>query len=198
MGWPCFMMALAFASSCSTPSSVAPISIPLVYKTMAEPGDFPSLPACASLSGVEVVDGRAEKTIGKRFLEGNASTVVPVTTSSDVATWARNGALDILRSSGVTIGKPGAPVLRLAIEEIRTNENVVRRSGYDGRIVASGQLIRGGTVLWSDRGNGSAENYGYSGRADNYQETLNHALDRAVLGLLSRPQFRKEICSGQR
>ncbi len=88
MGWPCFMMALAFASSCSTPSSVAPISIPLVYKTMAEPGDFPSLPACASLSGVEVVDGRAEKTIGKRFIEGNASTVVPVTTSSDVATWA--------------------------------------------------------------------------------------------------------------
>jgi hypothetical protein len=36
---------------------------------------------------------------------------------------------------------------------------------------------------------GSSENYGYSDATRNYQETLNHALDRAMIRLLGDPGF---------
>jgi len=35
----------------------------------------------------------------------------------------------------------------------------------------------------------------YSGTAENYQETLNHALDRAMIRLLGDPGFQRNICS---
>jgi hypothetical protein len=65
-----------------------------------------------------------------------------------------------------------------------------------GRIVLSAELVRkGGGVCWQDRTEGASENYGYSGATDNYQETLNHALDRAMIRLLGDPGFQKSICS---
>jgi hypothetical protein len=42
---------------------------------------------------------------------------------------------------------------------------------------------------------GSSENYGYAGSIENYQETLNHALDRAAMRAFSAPGFRKAVCS---
>jgi hypothetical protein len=49
----------------------------------------------------------------------------------------------------------------------------------------SAELVRkGGGVCWQDHVEGASENYGYSGTAANYQETLNHALDRAIIRLL--------------
>jgi hypothetical protein len=191
------VVALAVVVGCSTPSSVAPISFPLAYKTMASPGDFPTLPPCATLADVQVTDVRADRSIGKRFVEGNASATAPVTVSSDVAAWVRSGALETLKRSGTSFGNPSAPVLRISVEQITTNENIVHRSGYDGRIVISGQLIRlgSGSPCWRDRADGAAENYGYSGSIENYQETLNHALDRAMIHLLSIPEFKRAICS---
>jgi hypothetical protein len=186
-----------FEGGCATPSSVTPLSIPLVYKTVATPGDFSTLATCASISDVQVIDARADKAIGRRFVEDNAATVAPVTAASDVAAWVRAGAMEVLKQSGVSLGKPGAPVLRIAIEQIRTNENVVHRSGYDGRIMISGKLSKkgGGSVCWSDRADGESENYGYAGSVENYQETLNHALDRAMIRMITIPEFRRAVCT---
>ena len=183
--------------SCTTPSSVKPLSIPLAYKTMATPGDFSTLPPCAAVSDVQVIDVRADKAIGRRFVEDNAATVAPVTAASDVSAWVRTGALEVLKQSGVSVGKSGAPALRISVEQIRTNENVVHRSGYDGRIVISAKLSKrgSGSACWSDRADGEAENYGYTGSVSNYQETLNHALDRAMIGLINIPGFRRAACS---
>jgi len=92
--------------------------------------------------------------------------------------------------------KSGAPVLRLSVRQIMTSENIARRSGFEGRILISAELVRkGGGVCWQDRVEGSSENYGYSGGTENYQETLNHALDRAMIRLLGDPGFQKNICS---
>ncbi len=192
----CLAVALLLAA-CATPTSVQPLSIPLVYKTMAEPGDFSTLPQCAAVSEVQVIDGRSDKSLGKRFIDNNGASAVPVMAGSDVAAWVRSGAMEVMRLSGVSLGKAGAPVLQLTVEQIRTNENVVHRSGYDGRIVLAGRLVsRGGAgVCWSDRVSGAAENYGYSGSAQNYQETLNHALDRAVISLVNLRGFRSAVCS---
>lgn len=183
---------------CSTPSSVAPVSFPLKYKTMVNPAEFPVLAPCSALSRVEVEDARAEKVIGKRFVEGKPSAAAaPVTASTDIDAWVRAGAEDALKRAGVSMAKVGGPVLRIVIDQISTSENVLHRAGYEGRIALSGELRSGGngTSCWKARADGFAENYGYAGSAENYQETLNHALDRAIIRLLSTPELKRSICS---
>src|SRR5689334_2099955 len=109
------------AIACSTPSSVAPVSVPLAYKTMAAPGEFPSLAGCAAVSDVRVVDQRSDKTLGKRFIEGKNAAAAAVSTTSDVAAWAHTGALSALNRAGVPSSKAGAPVLRISIDDINTS-----------------------------------------------------------------------------
>jgi hypothetical protein len=187
---------LVLVVACSTPSSVAPVSFSLQYKTTASPGEFPTLPPCAAISDVQAVDSRTEKAIGRRFVEGRTTAAAPVTVSSDIGAWVRAGALDALKRAGVSPGTSGAATLRISIDQINTSENVLHRAGYEGRLVLSAELLaRSGTSCWKDRADGFAENYGYAGSAENYQETLNHALDRAMIRMLSTPELKKAICS---
>ncbi len=181
--------------SCSTPTTVAPLSVPLQYKTMASPGDFGTLPSCAAISRVQVSDRRSEPEIGKRVIEGQNSPPAPVTASGDVAAWVQAGIENALKRSGVTVGTAGAPVLHVTVEQISSTENVLHRSGYDGRIVLAAELRAGRASCWHGRADGNAENYGYSGSVENYQETLNHALDRAAIQLLGASDFKSAVCS---
>ncbi|HUJ13645.1 MAG TPA: hypothetical protein VL284_07625 [Thermoanaerobaculia bacterium] len=163
---------------------------------MASPGEYPTLPACAALSSVEVRDARSDAAIGKRFVEGKDSPSAAVTTASDVAAWVRTGALDALRRSGAATTKSGAPGLRISVDDMNTSENVLHRSGYEGRITITAELMgANGRSCWRERFDGAAENYGYSGSVENYQETLNHALDRAMIRLLSSTSFKSAVCS---
>jgi hypothetical protein len=169
--------------------------VPLQYKTMASPGEFPTLAACSGVSSVRVTDARSETALGKRFVEGKNVPSAAVTTSSDVADWARTAVLEELRRAGVATAKAGAPALAVKIDQISTSENVLHRSGYEGRLAISAELVgANGTSCWKDRGEGFAENYGYAGSIENYQETLNHALDRAMIRVMSSPDFKKALC----
>ncbi len=183
------------AGCTAIPTSLNPTAIPLQYRMVASPGEFPTLPTCAAISSIQVTDARLDKTIGKRYVETNPSITAPVTASSDVAAWVKAGAAAAAQRAGINQTAGGA-VLRLSVRQIATSENVARRSGFEGRIVLSAELVRkGGGVCWQDRTEGTSENYGYSGAVDNYQETLNHALDRAMIRLLGDPGFQKSICS---
>jgi hypothetical protein len=169
--------------------------VPLQYKTMASPGEFPTLASCAGVSSVRVSDARSEKTLGKRYIEGKNAPSAIVTTTSDVADWARTAVLEELRRAGVATAKAGAPALAIKIDQISTSENVLHRSGYEGRLAISAELTgANGTSCWKDRGEGFAENYGYAGTVENYQETLNHAIDRAMIRLMNSADFKKAIC----
>lgn len=179
---------------CRAPSSVAPMTIPLQYKAMLTPGEVPAAPPCAALSKIEVQDARDDKKLGKRYVEGKPNAIAAVTTSDDLAAWATRGLESTFKRAGVTVGKEGAPVLHVRIDQIATNENVVHRAGYDGRIVVQAELGAGGSC-WKDSAEGSSENYGYAGSVENYQETLNHALDRTAARILSSPTFRQAVCS---
>ncbi len=117
---------LLLAGCTAVPSSVNPIAIPLQYQRAASAGEFPNLPACAALSGVQATDARADKTIGKRYIEDTPSIFAPISASSDVPTWVRTGASGAVHRAGVTF-KPGAPVLRLSVRQIITSENNYRR-----------------------------------------------------------------------
>jgi len=160
--------------ACSTPSTVAPLTIPLQYKTMASPRD--------------------EKTIGKRFVEGKNAPAATVTTTSDVPAWVTAGVESAVKRTGITT-KAGAPVLAIAVDQITTSENVLHRAGYEAHISVSAELrSAGGAACWKGHADGSAENYGYAGSTENYQETLNHALDRAIIRVLGAPELKKTIC----
>ena len=162
---------------------------------MASPGEFPTAPACAAFSGIQVADARLDKTIGKRYVKTNPSISAPISASSDVAAWVKAGAADAAQRVGISQKSSGA-VLWITVRQIVLSENVARRSGYEGRISITAELVRKGDgVCWQDRVEGSSENYGYSGTPENYQETLNHALDRAMIRLLGDPGFQKNICS---
>ncbi len=161
----------------------------------AKAGEFPTIDSCSAISDLRVTDARSDKTIGKRFLENKSAPSAAVTTISDVADWVRSGAEDALRRAGASVGKSGAPTLRLTVDQINTSENVLHRSGYEGRIVMTAELTKGGTSCWKDRLDGFAENYGYAGSIQNYQETLNHALDRAMIRMISSSEFKRAACS---
>ncbi|MGI8889886.1 MAG: hypothetical protein ACR2G0_03770 [Chthoniobacterales bacterium] len=190
------MVILLLVASCTAiPTSLGPLTVPLEYHPVAGPGEFPTIPSCAAFSSIQVVDGRLDATIGKRYVETNPSITAPVTTSSDVAAWMKAGASNAAQRLGIS-QQAGAATLRITVRQIAVSENVARRSGFEGRILISAELIRkGGGICWQDRLEGSSENYGYSGTPENYQETVNHALDRTMIRLLSDPGFQKNICA---
>ena len=180
--------------ACSTPSSVAPLTIPLQYKTMASPAEFPSLPACAALSKTNVRDAREDKTLGKRFVEGKSASA-PVTTSADVPAWITAGLDSAIKRAAIAT-KAGAPVLNISVDQITTSENVLHRSGYEAHITLDAELrSASGASCWKGHAEGAGETYGYAGSTENYQETLNHALDRAIIRILGNSEFKKAICS---
>jgi hypothetical protein len=196
-GFRCTILTLLFVSAGCTaiPTALNPIAVPLQYKMMANAGEFPAMPSCAAISAIQVKDARTTQVIGKRYVETNPSTTAQVSVSSDVKAWVRSGAEASVQRVGIQ-QKPTGAVLRLTVRQITTNENVARRSGYEGRVLISAELARkGGGTCWQDRIEGASENYGYSGTVENYQETLNHALDRAMIRLLTDPGFQRSVCS---
>ena len=202
---PCFTTAaqrcgllgalLLIAGCTAIPTALDPVAVPLQYNTIASPGEFPAVPACASISAIQVVDSLPTRIIGKRYVETSPSITAPISAGSDVAAWVKTGAAAAVQQVGIS-QKSGGPVLRITVRQINVSEDVARRSGFEGRIILAVELARrGGGTCWQDQTEGTSENYGYSGRADNYQETLNHALDRAMIRLLGDPGFQKKICS---
>jgi hypothetical protein len=139
---------------------------------------------------------RVRRHIACRYVQDKPGAVAPVTASNDIAAWTKEGFETTLTKAGAPVGTKGS-VLHVRIEMITTNENVLHRAGYDGRIALSLELVPagGGPACWSDHVEGSSENYGYAGSIENYQETLNHALDRAAMRAFSSPAFRKAVCS---
>jgi len=91
--------------------------------------------------------------------------------------------------------KSGAPTLNVTLRSLRTAENIWHRSGYDARIVLMSRLrAASGKACWEEPVEGNATNYGYSGSVENYQITLNRALDAAMLHMVASPGFKDSLC----
>jgi hypothetical protein len=188
--------ALLLSIACA-PTTLAPLTVPFQYKTMADPTEFPLLQTCSAVSVVEAVDSRTDANLGTRYLERRPATTSSVTSSGDVAAWARSGVEEALRRARVAVrGKP-APILRIVVEHISTEERVYRRAEYSGRVVLLVELRRSDNEqsCWQERVDGGADNYGYAGSRENYQETVDHAFDRAVIRALNSGGFKEAVCA---
>lgn len=178
-------------ASCAV-SSLEPLSVPLAYKSEPRPQQVLEAYSCPVSVQVRVDDKRVDKLLGERVLEGKP-VKADVSTASDPASWVRNGIEDYLSRSGVKIA-PG-PNLDIQLESLRTAENVWHRAGYDARIGMEAQLKSpSGKSCWQSSIAGKSGNYGYAGSIDNYQETLNGALDDAASHIVDAAGFKTALC----
>jgi hypothetical protein len=166
--WP---IVASFALFACSSAPMAPVSVPMSYKTMASPAEFPSAQSCAAVSRIDVRDNRSDKTLGKRYQQESPTTTYPVTTTSDVAEWIRSGATAALQKANVNVSG-GGPTVRLRVDQITLSESVYRRAEYNGRVALTADVISGSRSCWNGRVDGSSQNYGYAGSAENYRKTL--------------------------
>ena len=183
---------LMFAVASCAVSSVEPLSVPLSYKSDPRPQQVLEAYSCPVSVQVQVDDQRAEKILGERILEGKPQKA-EVTTAGDPVNWVRNGVEDYLSRSGIKLGQ--GPKLNLQLETLRTSETVWHRAGYDARIGLEAQLKSpSGKTCWQSSIAGKSGNYGYAGSIDNYQETLNGALDDAASHVVDAAGFKNALC----
>ena len=185
---------LSLLTLACAPSTVNPVTVPLQYKTVATPAEYPASQSCAAISRVDVTDKRGSQTLGSRALQEKSSMRADVTSSGDVAAWIRSGAEAALKLANVSMTNSG-PALRISVDNIKTDESVYRRAQYNGRVSLTTELVSGGRSCWKGQVDGASENYGYAGSPENYQETLNHALDRAMIRMLESPEFKRAVCN---
>jgi hypothetical protein len=174
-------------------SKVDPLTIPLAYKTNTKnAGAFGSL-SCAVLSQVQVTDARIDKTLGVRTHESKPLKA-EVSAGSDPAAWARDGVAGLLTQNGFTF-QNGAPQLVITIDTLRTSESIWHRASYGAQVTMTGWLrSRSGKICWQGTGSGSGGDYGYAGSVEDYQETLNGALDAATVQMVQSSGFKDALC----
>lgn len=174
-------------------SKVEPLSVPLVYKVDPKnAGSLGSFP-CAASAQLQVSDVRIDKTLGVRTHESKPlkADVMP---GSDPRAWVGDGVQGLLGQNGV-IFAGGGPRLVISIDSLHTTESIWHRASYEAQVALTGQLWSpSGRPCWQGTGAGKAGNYGYAGSVENYQDTLNSALDAATLQMIQSQAFKDALC----
>ena len=174
-------------------STVEPLAVPLAYKSDTKPLVTPKRSSCSAVSRVEVEDRRSDKTLGIRFHEAKPLKA-EVTAASEPAVWVRDGMQTVLSRNGIGVASSG-PRLLIELRVLRTEENIWHRSGYEAKLSLIARVqAPSGKVCMEQPVEGKGGNYGYSGSIENYQETLNSALDDAAQHILDSPVFESALC----
>ena len=184
------------AGSACRVSNVKPISFPADYQPEQSGSQITVAPACAVFRELTVVDNRPEgsadgiRTIQDR--EGRSDIFMV----GDVESWFQAGVARGLVKSHFPRDPSAGLDLTMKLAAIRIEEVAYRNSTFEGRIIIDIELSRPGSAdpLWSHRTDGCAQNYGRPGKSKNYQETVNHALDRAVTSAVNNEELRQELC----
>jgi hypothetical protein len=187
---------LVVASGCKV-SSVEPMTFPATYRPEGAAGAVTVAPACAVVHELDVVDGRSDKSlVGARSIQDKDARS-DVLIEGDIEAWLRAAI-----SRGLVQGhfpqEEGADLdLRFELESIQIDEVAYRNSTYEGRVILGVEIVNSttGDAIWSHRADGVSTNYGRPGNPTNYQETINHALDRAVARALNEPALRDALCA---
>lgn len=169
------------------------MSVPLVYKANPKSAGQLGKFSCGGVSQVQVTDARTDKTLGVRTHESKPLKA-DVTAGSDAAAWVRDGVQTYLGQNGLDSWASG-PRLMVSLEKVRTSETIWHRASYQAHVFLSAQLQGpAGKACWKGNAEGVGDNYGYAGSVENYQETLNSALDAATLNLAQSPDFGAALC----
>ena len=177
-------------------SNVKPITFPADYEPMQSGNEITAAPACAVFRELTVVDNRPEgsadgvRTIQDR--EGRSDIFM----DGDVESWFHAGVARGLVQSHFPQDPSAGLDLTMKLAAIHIEEIAYRNSTFEGRVIIDIELSRPRTAgaVWSHRIDGFAKNYGRPGKTVNYQETVNHALDRAVTAAVNNEELRQKLC----
>ena len=177
-------------------SNVQPITFPADYEPMQSGSDITAAPACAVFRELTVLDDRpAGSTDGVRTVqdrEGQSDIFM----DGDVKAWFQAGVARGMVKSHFPQDPSAGLDLTMKLALIQIEEVAYRNSTFEGRVIIDIELSRAGNggSVWSHRTDGSAQNYGRPGKTENYQETVNHALDRAVASAVNNEELRQRLC----
>jgi hypothetical protein len=181
------LLGLAALAAACAPSTLSPTTFSADYTMMGSIGDFSTAPDCATYGELEVVAAADLGKVGVRYLE-EGSERWDVGMTGDAEAWLRAGVESALSAASIEQADSGRTIT-VELVSITTDESVYRQAEYDGKVA-----IRGRVGGWSATKDGFAENYGNPGSNTNYQETVNHALDRALAALVNDSGFTGALC----
>jgi hypothetical protein len=186
---------LALLAACAA-KSLKPVNIGLAYQPSELPSEHPRLQSCAALSALSIEDARSNKEGGQRLLERQPEVTETINWGEDALPWFQQAVAMHQRRSGLQTEVAGKPEGTLKLEQLSMTEKVHLRAAYDGRVVVSLDLRAPttGKTCWSARVTGFAENRGYPGTGQLYNDTLNQALDKALIQLLSSTELTANLC----
>jgi len=133
--------------------------------------------------------------VGRRYEQSSPTVDYPIRIQGDVPAYVRAGLDRALRVFSTSTGRPGAATLALTVTQLTVEEAIVHNSDFKGQVLLEAVLTSpSGQSCWKGVGRGSSINAGRAGNTENYVETLNLALDRAVASLLAAPGFTDALC----
>jgi hypothetical protein len=185
----CFL--LAAGTGCA--KRPAAISVPLQYrptsqlKMSAFAGDIPD----TKLEIAPVTDNRPDKErVGENVEEKDP---VAIQTGDDPTEFVRTRLNDLLAKAGLQVAAEGEEADRVLRTELHTFW-AKETNTYESEIRATFIVQdRTGKQLWKGTINGTAERFGRSLSAENYQEVFSDGMVDLVQNLLSNQKFREAL-----
>jgi len=190
-------LSLTFASSLCLAKDLKPTGFKAAYSLQIDTDEIKTVSACAAAGDVTVSDSRTETAVGERSDEDSPDRKSPISMAGDAIGWVKRGFEEVSHQASLQLALAGKPEVSLSLARIWIVEVTSFNAEYDGRVVVDVSVLPagGGMACWSERMEGTAENYGRPGKEANYQETVNHALDRAFAKTLGSGEFLKALCS---
>jgi len=186
------VVAISLSLGACAVSKVDPLSIPLKYQFSSDSNTVVAPLACPTVGPIVVEDKRTVQLLGIRYHESKPLKA-DVSLADDPTVWVKDGLASIFTQHGLE--SAGAPTLMIELETLHTAENIWHRSGYEAQLVFEAALRSpSGKTCWHESVQTKSGNYGYSGSIENYQETLNDALDKAGVHLLASSSFANALC----
>lgn len=157
----------------------------------------PALPGCSGPIAVTVTEEREKpQEAGRRFEEDKPTGDWPIEMTGSAADYVRSALEANLRRAGSPGTGQGTSTLQARLTQLRLEERTYHNAEFSGSVGLDLALIGPGasTPCWRGRTSGTGTNYGKAGNPENYQETLNRALEKATAELLAQKSFQDALC----
>lgn len=154
-------------------------------------------PNCGAIRQVAIKDTRPDPGLVGDRARDDLPQPYPLRMVGDSGAWAQTVIETMARSAGYAVGDaPQYPTLQVTLRNIELHERVFSNADYTSRVVIEGAvLLPNGQTCFANTFEGDARNYGRAASDENYQQTINHALEKAVVSMLDNTGIRDGLCS---
>ena len=193
---PSFLLLPLCALACAGPLTGAMAFAPSYYPSGgAVP---PPVPSCSGPVTVSVTDARENPNpAGRRFEENKPDVTYPIEMTGDAVAYVRDALEANLKRAGSPAGGPTASALAATLVKLNLQESTFHNAEFSGDVALDVLLstAQGSPApCWKGRISGAGTDYGKAGNPENYQETLNRAVEKAMADLLSQKAFQEALC----